>query len=607
MREWSRTNVSNVDAPNALRGVITSMDVQLRELTTAVKLLGEGRVAVADNQPLPTSGGVSDHGALTGLGDDDHAQYLLLAGRTGGQTVNATVATDNLLTLVRPSSGASTTGSILLLKTGSSEHWRFGMGGSGWPILTQGPSTGQLNFAQQATHASIYCGGSNGPYLIVSKNSSSGAAPSLTFGDTGSGKAVTLAGKLDTYINSPALVSIDGANQSSIISETDDCLRIVRRSSTQSGHAIRLLTENRTQNLFTVSINGTVSAITGNGSNTLTMNPGSLLFGASDTGGGTMNLNTTSLAFRNTSSAQTTTITGDNKLVLGNFARSELLTLDSTGIKLKGSTSGYITINPAAVTTDHTLTLPAANATGVLTNNGSGALSWAAASSSNTLLDGSAHSDTVAQTVSRGSLVYGNSTPKWDELAVGTANTVLKSDGTDPSWGSLNNAHIDDRTRYLWIPASHFYAGTATNFHLTPGSAPNAANALAFSGSADAHAYTNICLPADYVSGLTYKLYFIQRGGSSANAIIWYAYQKKLVVGTTLTSAAYDVLDKLTYTTNGGTDVVVTGSITSTLSSPAAGDVVRFTLSRLASTDAADTNTNTVDLLGIRLEYTADM
>ena len=33
-------------------------------------------------------GGVTDHGALTGLTpDDDHAQYALLAGRAGGQTL----------------------------------------------------------------------------------------------------------------------------------------------------------------------------------------------------------------------------------------------------------------------------------------------------------------------------------------------------------------------------------------------------------------------------------------------------------------------------------------------------------------------------------------
>lgn len=41
--------------------------------------------------------GVSDHGALSGLSDDDHTQYLLLAGRSGGQQANGgTAASDNL-------------------------------------------------------------------------------------------------------------------------------------------------------------------------------------------------------------------------------------------------------------------------------------------------------------------------------------------------------------------------------------------------------------------------------------------------------------------------------------------------------------------------------
>lgn len=37
--------------------------------------------------PLISSGGV-DHGSVAGLADDDHAQYALLAGRSGGQTIN---------------------------------------------------------------------------------------------------------------------------------------------------------------------------------------------------------------------------------------------------------------------------------------------------------------------------------------------------------------------------------------------------------------------------------------------------------------------------------------------------------------------------------------
>jgi len=50
------------------------------------------------------------------------------------------------------------------------------------------------------------------------------------------------------------------------------------------------------------------------------------------------------------------------------------------------------------------------------------------------LLDGSVHSDSVADDVSRGSLIYGNSTPKWAELVVGAANSVLTSNGTDVAW-----------------------------------------------------------------------------------------------------------------------------------------------------------------------------
>lgn len=54
--------------------------------------------------------------------------------------------------------------------------------------------------------------------------------------------------------------------------------------------------------------------------------------------------------------------------------------------------------------------------------------------SNHALLDGSVHSDTVADDVTRGSIVYGNSTPKWDELVIGAADTFLGSDGTDVSY-----------------------------------------------------------------------------------------------------------------------------------------------------------------------------
>lgn len=48
-----------------------------------------------------TLGGVTSHHSLTDLTTfDDHSQYLYLAGRSGGQTVSATAATDNILQFV---------------------------------------------------------------------------------------------------------------------------------------------------------------------------------------------------------------------------------------------------------------------------------------------------------------------------------------------------------------------------------------------------------------------------------------------------------------------------------------------------------------------------
>ncbi len=50
------------------------------------------------------------------------------------------------------------------------------------------------------------------------------------------------------------------------------------------------------------------------------------------------------------------------------------------------------------------------------------------------------HPDTLAASVVRGSLVVGNSTPKWAALVIGTAGMVLRSDGTDAGWSTNGSA-----------------------------------------------------------------------------------------------------------------------------------------------------------------------
>ena len=50
-----------------------------------------------------------------------------------------------------------------------------------------------------------------------------------------------------------------------------------------------------------------------------------------------------------------------------------------------------------------------------------------------TILDGgTVHTDSASATVTKGSLIVGNSTPKWDELVVGTDTHVLTADSTQP-------------------------------------------------------------------------------------------------------------------------------------------------------------------------------
>jgi len=61
-----------------------------------------------------------DHGLLLGLGDDDHTQYLLLAGRSGGQiAIGGTDASD---TLTLQSTSNATKGNIILGIAGNSVY-----------------------------------------------------------------------------------------------------------------------------------------------------------------------------------------------------------------------------------------------------------------------------------------------------------------------------------------------------------------------------------------------------------------------------------------------------------------------------------------------------
>ena len=78
--------------PGPCAGTSTLNAIVLWNNTTGT-LVKDSGLTIADL----SSGGVIDHGGLSGLTDDDHPQYFLLAGRSGGQiAIGGTVASNNL-------------------------------------------------------------------------------------------------------------------------------------------------------------------------------------------------------------------------------------------------------------------------------------------------------------------------------------------------------------------------------------------------------------------------------------------------------------------------------------------------------------------------------
>lgn len=146
------------------------------------------------------------------------------------------------------------------------------------------------------------------------------------------------------------------------------------------------------------------------------------------------------------------------------WGQVDLSSADVTGILFvnRGGT-GNNAFTPFAVvcggitTTDPLQTVFGLGTVGqVLTSNDVGALpTWQSLpSAAHTLLNATSHTDSVTQTVSVGSLIYGNATPKWDELLIGAAATYLRSNGTVPSWQTIAAADVTGLAHNL-LSATH--------------------------------------------------------------------------------------------------------------------------------------------------------
>lgn len=114
-------------------------------------------------------GGVTDHGALTGLADDDHTQYLLLAGR-GGQTINDDIIISNtgnsMLKLVQ-STGGSGNNPALIFRHSAALEYPIWMDNSGADLNFGGTVNGSPKLKLIRSNGHILVGGfSDGAYMF---------------------------------------------------------------------------------------------------------------------------------------------------------------------------------------------------------------------------------------------------------------------------------------------------------------------------------------------------------------------------------------------------------------------------------------------------------
>ena len=253
---------------------------------------GAWQSASADNAGSITfiSIGGSAHSGLTGLGDDDHDQYVLRAGRTGvghvgGQTLFGSTATTESLTLV-PNS-ADTTGALVLqgvttvTSTVASTSTVTGAlqvaGGAG--IAENLFVGGVLNVdsVDRATAGAISIGGTNATSVDIAANA---AATAVNVGTGGSVASVSI-GVADVTTTSVAGdVVFAGAFSTTIATISDDTI-LAADATLKSGYA--MTGANKTLPLPPTPANGTVVRVfnASVSANSIAISAGDTFFGSS--------------------------------------------------------------------------------------------------------------------------------------------------------------------------------------------------------------------------------------------------------------------------------------------------------------------------------------
>lgn len=204
-----------------------------------------------------------------------------------------------------------------------------------------------------------------------------------------------------------------------------------------------------------------------------------------------------------------------------------------------------------------------------------------------TILDGgTVHSDTATDTVSRGSLIYGNATPAWDELPVGTAGQVLTTtDGVDVSWQDPTGGSGGFT---VGLPVSSGVASVSSTTY--PAFTTNASGIpyIAFDGATQEALQWNFVLPGSYASGSNLTVKIEISSASTSQATSW-GLRMGSWTNSAISTAPGTILDTVqvvTGTTSGtaNTSTTITWTLANAdIGSPTAGDQVMLQLDRQAA------------------------
>ncbi len=197
------------------------------------------------------------------------------------------------------------------------------------------------------------------------------------------------------------------------------------------------------------------------------------------------------------------------------------------------------------------------------------------------------HSDTLAAAVVRGSILVGNSTPKWSALAIGAANRVLFSDGTDAAWGQVplatgvaGNLPVGNLNSGTSASSGTFWRGDGTWAAPTGGGDALVANPLSQFASTTSLQLLGVMSDETGTGALVFAntptLVTPVLGVATATSI------NKLAITAPATSATLVIADGKTFTVN--QTLTLTGTTGTTMTFPA-------TSATIARTDAANTFT----------------